>query len=339
MMIGVTVILLFSVIFAFFIQLLNSAVSGKHTLQMVLELTLLEIPLLTGYVMGLGLFIAILLVYSRMYSDSEMTVLFACGYSRVQLIKDSLIYSTLIMLLVGVMSLWVQPKTFYYKGLITAQGKTTLALFSLSKLSGKFQSLPNGRVIYMDEKKRVFLAEPPKSEKLNWQVMFAEGMEKKLNMTTGEWLLILKSGSFYSGMPGQYAARLGDFEEVGYYIAPEVPVVDANRTRVKATGKLWKQKKLDLNAMAELQMRLSMPLTIPILVLIAIPLSQVRSRQTKHVGFVLGILLYTAYMISLFVFQNGVAKGAAFAKFGMFEAHLLFLGVALVLMKIQYKRP
>lgn len=338
-MIGVTAILLFAVIFAIFIQLLNSAVSGKHTLQMVLELTLLDIPLLTGYVMGLGLFVGILLVYGRMYGDSEMTVLFACGYSRSQLIRHTLIYSTLIMLLVGVMSLWIQPRTFYYKGLITAQGKTTLALFSLSQLSGKFQSLSNGRVIYMDEKKRVFLAESPKLGKTNWQVMLADGMDKKLNMMTKEWLLILKNGSFYSGTPGQHEARVGDFEEVGYYIAPEVAVVDANRTRIKSTEKLWKERKMDLNALAELQMRLSMPLTIPILVLIAIPLSQVRNRQTKHMGFSLGILLYTAYMISLFVFQNGVAKGAAFAKFGMIEAHLLFLGLAFVLMRIQYKRP
>lgn len=338
-MIGVTAILLFAVIFAIFIQLLNSAASGKYSLQMALELTLLDIPLLTGYVMGLGLFVAILLVYSRMYSDSEMTVLFACGYSRTQLIRHTLLYSLLVMIVVGVMSLWVQPRTFYYKGLITAQGKTTLALFSLSQLIGKFQPLPDGRVIYMDEKKRVFLAELPRLGKTSWQVMLAESMDKKLNMNTKEWLLILKNGSFYSGTPGKHEARLGDFKEVGYYIAPEVAVVDANRTRIKSMEKLWKEKKTDLDAMAELQMRLSMPLTIPILVLIAIPLSQVRNRQTKHAGFSLGILLYAAYMISLFVFQNGISKGAAFAKFGLIEAHLVFLGIALILMRIQYKRP
>ncbi len=340
-MTAITAVLLFAVIFAQFLVLLNSAVSGKHTLQVVLELTMLQIPLLTGYIMGLGLFVAILLVYGRMYAESEMTVLFACGYSRLQLVKHTLAYSVLVMLLVGIMALWVQPRTFYYKDLIVAQGKTALALFSLSQLSGKFQELPDGRVIYMDEKKNVFLAKVPMDfhKKPEWQVILADRMEKKLNLVTKEWLLLLKKGSFYSGVPGKHEARLGNFEKVGYYVAPQPAVVDVSRARLKSIDRLWRDRKKDLNAMVELQMRLSMPLTIPVLVLIAIPLSQIRNRQTKHMGFLFGILFYTFYMISLFVFQNGLAKGAAFARFGMIEAHLLFFMLALVLMWIQYKKP
>ncbi len=61
-------------------------------------------------ILPLGLFIGILLAYGRMYLESEMTVLFACGVSEKQLLAKTLLGALPVMLVVGgAMSLYISP--------------------------------------------------------------------------------------------------------------------------------------------------------------------------------------------------------------------------------------
>src|SRR5690554_7421409 len=60
-------------------------------------------------ILPLGLFIGILLAYGRMYLESEMTVLFACGVSERELLQKTLVGALPVMLVVGAMRLVVSP--------------------------------------------------------------------------------------------------------------------------------------------------------------------------------------------------------------------------------------
>ena len=69
------------------VHYLHSAAIGKITARVVLWLIWLQMPNLLSVLLPLSLFLTILLVYGRMYADSEMTVLFACGVSRAKLMR------------------------------------------------------------------------------------------------------------------------------------------------------------------------------------------------------------------------------------------------------------
>ena len=72
-----------------FVQYLNRAASGNIPGMIILKLMMLELPNLMGLLLPLGFYVALLLSYGRLYADSEMTVLRACGYGPMQLIKHS----------------------------------------------------------------------------------------------------------------------------------------------------------------------------------------------------------------------------------------------------------
>ena len=52
-------------------------------------------------ILPLGLFIGILLAYGRMYLDSEMSVLYACGVSERRIVMHTMVSASVVMLLVG----------------------------------------------------------------------------------------------------------------------------------------------------------------------------------------------------------------------------------------------
>src|SRR5262245_36722931 len=76
-----------------FVGYLGDAAGGRLTVQAVIELMFLQVPLLLGFIVPLGLFIGILLVYGRLHVDNEMTILTACGVSKRQLLSISLGFS------------------------------------------------------------------------------------------------------------------------------------------------------------------------------------------------------------------------------------------------------
>ena len=82
---------------------------------------------------------------------------------------------------------------------------------------------------------------------------------------------------------------------------------------------------------AELQWRLSMIFLVPILSLIAIPMSRVNPRQGRYAKLIPAILLYSSYFILLQYSRDRVAQGNSDPGVGMIWVHLLFLVLAIVM--------
>ena len=76
---GVTVVLLLIVTSGRLAKYLTQASTGNLAPDLVFEIVLFRIPDFLPLIIPLGLFVGILLVYGRLYVDSEMTVLSACG--------------------------------------------------------------------------------------------------------------------------------------------------------------------------------------------------------------------------------------------------------------------
>jgi len=88
----------------------------------------------------------------------------------------------------------------------------------------------------------------------------------------------------------------------------------------------------DLRARAELQWRLSLPLLVFIVTLMAVPLSRVNPRQGRFLKLIPAILLYMAYLTILIAVRGALEKGKISPALGLWWVHLLFLLIGLGLM-------
>ena len=86
-LLAVTLVLLLIFLSNQLVRYLSYAASGKIAANIVLQLLGFEIPYLLALLLPLGLYLGIILAYGRLYVDSEMPVLNACGLGLKRLVK------------------------------------------------------------------------------------------------------------------------------------------------------------------------------------------------------------------------------------------------------------
>ena len=108
-MTAVTLILLVVVMISRFLGYLGQAVAGEISSDILLRLMLFRLPEFLLVIIPFALFLGILLAFGRMYSENEMTVLSACGYSQKRLATATVLAASLLSVFMGVLSLQVAP--------------------------------------------------------------------------------------------------------------------------------------------------------------------------------------------------------------------------------------
>ena len=124
---------------------------------------------------------------------------------------------------------------------------------------------------------------------------------------TGAQYLLLLDGYRYEGRPGDAAFRIVRFEQHAVRIeAPDI-VPSLRKQRARPTTELLGAQ--EPAAVAELQWRVSMPLSVLLLALLAVPLSRTNPRQGKYARLFVAVLVYLIYSNLLGVSNSWVARG------------------------------
>lgn len=335
----VTMVLLLIFLCNQFVRFLGRAAAGKMGASAVFKIMALQVPYLLGLLLPVGLFLGILLAYGRLYVDSEMTVLSACGFSKKSLVFCSLRFSVLIMLVVGLLVLWVNPQLMAYQ----LRLKTTSPAESIleTAMPGRFQMMPGGKQVYYvedisrDRKKinHIFVAEqekakdtPGSSDGHVWNVLFAQaGYELNEN---GDTFMVAEKGFRYFGTPGERDFQVVKFERYGLRLDNQVPAIHKPYLAM-SNRQLWDNRDTNKHAWPELQWRIIMPLSVPILALLAVPFSHVRPRQGRYAKLLPAILVYTVYANMMFVARGWIESKALNPIVGLWWLPLLLLLLAL----------
>lgn len=101
-----------------------------------------------------------------------------------------------------------------------------------------------------------------------------------------------------------------------------------------STAKLWSDRQ-NLLSMAELQWRISLPLSALILTLIGMPLSKIKPRYGRYARLAPAVLLYIIYVNFLFLAKAWIKRGVLSPVLGMWWVHGLMLILAGVLIGYQ----
>ncbi|MCY1400454.1 Lipopolysaccharide export system permease protein LptF [compost metagenome] len=335
---AVSAVLLVIIMSGRFIKYLAQAASGLLDPGSLFLIMGFRMPGFLQLILPLGLFLGILLSYGRMYLESEMTVLSATGMSQQRLVWMTMFPATLVALIVAWLSLSLAPQgANQFQLLLNRQD----ALTEFDTLEpGRFQSLRDGtRVTYTERMSDdrvnlggVFISQKnisSNNKDRGISVLVAEKGRQEIR-PDGNRYLILDNGYRYDGSPGQADYRAIKYDEYGVLLPkPEVSDEVTDRDAMPTRTLIGSD---DIRMRAELQWRMSLPLLVFIVTLMAVPLSRVNPRQGRFLKLLPAILLYMAYLSILIAARGALDKGKIPAVFGLWWVHGIFLSIGLGLL-------
>ena len=145
------VAILFILLLIFFsqqlVRVLGSAANGKVPADLVFSLLGLGMPAMAQLMLPLCLFIAILLTFGRLYAESEITVMRACGVGQRVLVRVALMLSLVTAGLAAYNVLWLSPWSIQKQAAIVEDAKANPTMGALS--SGQFIATNNTILFYL----------------------------------------------------------------------------------------------------------------------------------------------------------------------------------------------
>ena len=327
-MLAVSTILLLIIVSGRFVKLLSEAARGAidadvlFTVMAFMSLRFLEL------ILPLGLFIGILLSYGRLYVDSEMTVLSACGMSERRIAFYTLVIAVPVALVAAGFSLYLAPAGYKKsQSLLTEQRNRTD--FETMK-PARFNKLDSGtgisyaRDISNDKTQLndVFIAEiePIGSQPI---VLVAQSAETYIDSQFDRKYLLLKDGIRYIGQPGDADYQVVEFDQFHQLLPqPDYSLPAGKETTGTPTVELFNNP--DNEAQAALHWRMSVPVLVIIVAFLAIPLSRTQPRRGRYGKLLPSIMLFMAYVFFLETARGKLESGDA-KVYLLWYVHLGFL--------------
>ena len=320
------------------IKYFGMAADGRMDVKLLTAVLLYRLPGFLDLIVPLGLFIAILLTFGRLYLDNEMSVLSASGVSRAQIVGHLVLPGAVIMAFVTATSLWITPAGNAASERLFAQ-QAESNTFDLVR-PGRFQAVGK-RMLYAAElspdkqrllEVRLFEQKPGSDGASTKQVMVqAESGRSERDQATGERYLVLENGVRYELVPGEAAYREFRFSSYRFRLPEPTALEGLSKLSSYSTPALRAESSKSNQALGEWLWRLSLPLFVPTAVLLAFALSKVNPRQGRYLKLLPAILLYMSYVVAVGAARNAIEKGRG-AEAMLWSVHVGYFLLALLLL-------
>lgn len=315
-----------------FVRVLGAAANGNVPADLVFSLLGLGMPTMAQLMLPLCLFIAILLTFGRLYAESEITVMRACGVGQRILVKVALIMSLLTAGIAAYNALWLSPWAIQKQVNMVEDAKANPTVGVLS--SGQFISTNNNKVVLFIDKikdnqiRNVYLFQMTPQKQTKPSVITAEKGEL-IALPNGDQVLNLKNTKRVEGTSVLPDFRITHFDEYQAYLGYQ----SAENTNDEV-AELTLSQLIDLDsssAKAELHWRITLILAVPLMALIAVPLSRVNPRQGRFAKILPALLLYLIYFLLQSSFKSAGSAGKLEAELLMPLVNIGFFLLAVVL--------
>jgi len=333
--IGVSSVLVIVLVCGQFVRFLGEVAAGKLGSDVVFLVMAYRMPEVLQLVLPLGLFLGVLLSYGRMYLDNEMVVLESSGISQTQFTRLTMIPALCMALTIGFFSFYLTPKGLAASETIMEDQKRRSGLEMMSP--GRFHVSKNSDMVTYMEKltnagdgmENLFIARQKRGNSDEVVLINARHGYYRGGDGEGARYLVLTDGYQHEGQPGKANYTRTAFDTYGIKLKDPQPIKNNRDYEIKTTQQLWDDN--SVLAKAEFQWRLSIALLVPIIVLMAVPLSKVNPRQGRYLKLLPSIMLHLAYLSLLMATKNALEKGRIPAEVGMLWVHVPFLLLGIVL--------
>lgn len=329
---GVASILFLILISGQLVSLYGQAASGSVPVDTVLLVLGLKSLSNLAIVLPLAFYLGVLLAFSRLYRDNEMTVLAACGIGQWRLLSPVMRISLLFALAIGGVSLYISPWALDKSRHLIQKSESRADIRALG--TGKFRETPGGNgVIYVEETKgkssklqNVFIQQSADDSS---SIISASSGYQFTDEKTGIRFLVLENGYRYDGQPGEGDYVVTRFKQHGIRLTDQ-ELLSANRRHKELSTEELLQNWGNYDV-AEFQWRISSILLSVTLAILALPLSKTSARQGRYTKLGLALLIYIIYTNLLNASRVWVERGEIPYSIGLWWVHALVLLIALSL--------
>lgn len=274
---------------------LTDAASGLIKTEEVARLTLLKSIIALEVLVPLALYFGLIIGFGRMNTHAELTAMQAAGISRARLQRPLIVCSLLLATLVAVFSFTVRPAVYEAMFALKAQADASSDLDRI-KAQRFYLDGDEHRAIYIEslsadgrELGGVFIRNRRGAEV---EVISAPSGQIDLYASTTHHRLNLSDASVYRSADNS-TDFYGSFGSLSLLIEAGRTVVEEYRTKAARTIDLFDAVEADDRA--ELQWRLSTPVSTLLLALTALALTELRPQQSRFSRLPLALGVYALY--------------------------------------------
>jgi lipopolysaccharide export system permease protein len=315
------------------ITYLAQAVAGSLPASTVGLLILLRIGMSLEVLLPTTFYLSVIIALGRLYKDSEMTALSACGVGITGVLKPVMLLSLPIAMLAGCASLYIRPESYekIYRIMDQAQAE-----FDISRLEADhFLEIGNGKYVFFAEEvggphsgaQRVFIRVAEGDKR---QVIQAQRMNQGEVDASGQRVLTFREGAFYEFPLSGPQGTISLFEQAEYPLPADAAAGSRYRRKAADSRELLRSSRLE--DIAELQWRLSTPLSTVLLALVGVPLSKSNPRRGKYAKIGVAIGIFAVYYQLFVIAKTWVEKAVVTPWVGIWWVPFLLLVLATLLL-------
>jgi len=309
-------------------RVLERAADSQYPRGVVLELILLSTLQNLTLVVPVGLLLGVVLALGRLYHDSEMTAVQACGAGARPVVVPVLGFSVLLAALLAALSLHVSP----------AATARMLELRSEALRAGQFAPVTAGRfrtfgggstVVYAQGAdrdgtlRRVFV-ERERGGQL--EIALAQRATHAYSEEGDLQIITLYDGERFEGIPGERKFRIVRFAE--NTIPVRLPALSAGAVAMEGTPTRQLLSSTNRAQVAEFHWRIAFPIMALVLACIAVPLARLRPRQGRYARMGYAVLIFFVYINLAIAGRLWIARGVIPAWLGLWWVHAIVILLA-----------
>ncbi len=275
-----------------FIKVLALAIEGTISGETAIDILGLKVIVAIAGFLPASIFMAVLMVLGRMYRDQEMAAISTAGGGVVRIYRAVFLLVFPLSIIAYQFSLYAAPWAEEKMLVLTNKDMETADIRGIS--AGRFSEYSHGDLVFYTEEiddnqqmHNIFIQNRQHGK--SGTISARHGFLR--NLPGGKYI-ILSQGERSQGIPGQADFTLEKFEEYAVRIEKKSSAVFYHRDAI-STDKLKESKKIE--DQVELQRRLSVPLGVIFLSLLAVPLAKLSPRGGVYGSLLFAFLIYFVY--------------------------------------------
>ena len=278
------------------VRFLGRAVEAQLPTGIIFTLIMFKVIIALEVLLPVALFLSIVLGLGRLYMESEMIALSACGVSPVKTVKVVFLFALILSIFVSSLSLFIRPWAYQQSYALQANADTSFRITDLEADRFYERKKDDGSfVIFMkdiDHKtgrmKHVFIQTENGD---NIRVFSAKEAYEYHDPTSHQVLPVLVNGYEYKLSRHQGINRITEFKELKIYPSDKKTL----EYKRKAAPSSQLAASSNPKEIVEFQWRLSTGLSTLLLALLGIPLSRATPRHGKYAKVFVAVMAFAIY--------------------------------------------
>ena len=295
-------------------------------------------------ILSLSLFLAIILTISQLYKNSEAVVMNSLGLNDKYFIVFIQPLVLLSFVIIFFLTIYAVPWAKQQKSIMEEETKNASEFSFITE--GEFEVFKQGEIVfYASESKSLDTSVEQNMEEIfiyafddeKPVIVLASEAKKYIDSESDSVYLRLKDGIRYMGIPSNENINILNFDLYDLEIVSgELQNSIAIYTEIEGKSTLDLIKEGGQYANAELQWRLSQPITVLILSVIGVFLGKTSPRGGKGINLLIGVAIFMLYYNGLLVAKSSIELGQIDPIIGLWGVHLLMIILILLLYQFRH---